>query len=91
MFVGLICPRLPDPGPGMVYHFQLIGLEVKTAEGRVLGTLADIIVTGAHPIYQVRDGVRELLVPASPGVVQDVNLAARTMTVSLPKGLEELQ
>ena len=80
---------LPDPGPGTAYTFQLVGLRVETAEGRVLGVVADVVPTGAHPIYVVR-GARELLVPAAPGVVQSVDLEAGRMVVTLPAGLEEL-
>jgi len=81
--------RLPDPGPGLAYTFQLIGLEVRTVAGRRLGTLEEVISTGANPVYVVR-GEREWLVPAAPGVVQQVDLAARTLTVELPAGLEDL-
>jgi 16S rRNA processing protein RimM len=80
---------LPDPGPDTAYTFQLIGLEVRTVEGRSLGTLADVIATGAHPVYVVQ-GKRELLVPANPEVVRHVDLAAGVITVELPRGLEEL-
>lgn len=80
---------LPDPGPGVVYTFQLIGLRVETEEGRVLGTLEDVVSTGAHPIYVVR-GARELLVPATAEIVKAVDLAAGVVTVALPAGLEEL-
>ena len=48
-----------------------------------------MIATGANPVYVVR-GEREWLVPASPGVVQNVDLAAKTITVELPAGLEDL-
>ena len=81
--------RLPDPGPGLAYTFQLIGLEVRTVEGRRLGTLEEVISTGANPVYVVR-GEREWLVPASPGVVRQMDLTARTLTVELPAGLEDL-
>lgn len=80
--------QLPDAGPGVAYHFQLMGLEVRTTDGRSLGEVADIIVTGAHPVYVIR-GERELLVPGIPEFVRNVDLAARVMTVSLPAGLEE--
>jgi len=80
--------QLPDAGPGVAYHFQLMGLEVRTLEGRVLGSIADIIATGAHPVYVVQ-GVRELLIPGTPAIVQRVDLQARTMTVALPRGLED--
>ena len=81
--------RLPDPGEGVAYTFQLIGLRVETVEGRVLGQLADVISTAAHPVYVVQ-GERELLVPASPGVVRKVSLAEGVIVVELPAGLEEI-
>ena len=81
--------RLPDPGPGVAYTFQLLGLRVETDEGRMLGTLEDIIQTGAHPVYVVR-GERELMIPAAPEVLKRVDLAAGVITVVLPAGLEDL-
>ena len=81
--------RLPDPGPDVAYTFQLIGLAVQTDDGRALGTLTDVIPTGAHPVYVVR-GERELLIPANPEVLRGVDLGAGVITVALPKGLEDL-
>jgi len=80
---------LPDPGPGVAYAFQLVGLRVVESDGRELGTIADVVNTGANPIYVVR-GERELLIPVIPDVVRSVDLAARLVTVTLPPGLEEL-
>jgi len=80
---------LPDPGPGVAYAYQLVGLRVVEADGRELGTIADVVTTGANPIYVVR-GERELLVPVIPDVVKRVDLAGRVVTVALPAGLEEL-
>lgn len=80
---------LPDPGPETAYTFQLVGLEVETEDGRVLGVLEDVVATGAHPIYVVR-GERELLVPATPEVLRRVSLAEGRIVVALPAGLEEL-
>lgn len=81
--------RIPDPGPGVAYTFQLLGATVVTEEGRSLGVLEDIIATGAHPIYVVR-GERELLIPATVQVLKSVDLAAGRITVALPAGLEDL-
>lgn len=80
---------LPDPGPGTAYTFQLIGLRVETEDGRALGTLKDIVPTGAHPVYVVQ-GERELLIPATPEVVRRMDLAAGVIAVALPAGLEEI-
>jgi 16S rRNA processing protein RimM len=81
--------RLPDPGPGVAYTFELIGLRVVTEDGRTLGTLQEVMSTGAHPIYVVR-GERELLIPAVESIVRRVDLKAGVVTVALPAGLEEL-
>lgn len=82
--------RIPDAGPGEAYQFQLIGLEVRTADGRVLGTVADAFPTGANWVYVVR-GERELMIPAHADTILSVDLQARRITVALPAGLEEAQ
>lgn len=81
--------RLPDPGPGTAYAFQLIGLAVETDDGRRLGVLESILPTGAHPVYIVR-GEREWLIPANDQVLRKVDLTAGVITVTLPAGLEDL-
>jgi 16S rRNA processing protein RimM len=81
--------RLPDPGPGVAWTFQLEGCEVRTVEGRVLGTLESVMSSTAHPIYVVR-GEREWMIPAVESVVRSVDLKAGVITVALIPGLEEL-
>jgi len=81
--------RLPDPGPGVSYTFQLIGLRVVTHDGRELGTLEDVLSTGAHPVYIVQ-GARELLIPATAEVVERVDFETGTIVVRLPAGLEDV-
>lgn len=81
--------RLPDPGAGMAWTFQLVGCEVRTEDGRVLGALADVLETGAHPVYVVR-GEREWMLPAVESVVKRVDLEAGVVTVALIPGLEEI-
>jgi 16S rRNA processing protein RimM len=67
---------------------DLIGLEVVTGEGRVLGRLTEVIATGANDVYVVtaEDG-GEALVPAVGHAVLDVDLEAGRMTV-LAEALE---
>lgn len=80
---------LPDPGPGVAYAFQLVGLRVIDADGRELGTLVELMTSAANPVYVVR-GEREWLIPATPEVVKKVDLAGGVITVTLPAGLETL-
>lgn len=83
--------RLPDPGPGVAYTFQLVGLRIVDAAGAAIGTLAGIDTTAAQPLYIIalaKGG--ELLVPGIPPFVTHVDLAAGTITMDLPPGLEDL-
>jgi 16S rRNA processing protein RimM len=76
---------LPD---GTYYHFQILGMCVLTNDGEQLGIVNEIIVTGSNDVYVVhQEGRRDILIPALPDVVLDVNLDTATMLVDLPDGL----
>lgn len=80
--------NLPELPEGEYYHHQLLGLNVVTDEGRELGMLVDIVETGANDVYVVRDASgNEILLPAIPQVILDVELADCEMRVHLLDGL----
>ncbi|MDI6709205.1 MAG: ribosome maturation factor RimM [Bacillota bacterium] len=80
------CP-LPE---GRYYLFEIIGLQVFTADGERLGTVVDVLRTGANDVYVVRgEAGRELLIPALKSVVAEINPDASRMVVDLPEGLRE--
>ncbi|AEJ39422.1 16S rRNA processing protein RimM [Sulfobacillus acidophilus TPY] len=84
---------LPDLPPGEYYWHQLIGLTVvEVGTGRVLGTLAHVLRTGArHDVFEVeRPGKKSLLIPALKDVVKHVSLAEGRMDVALLPGLEDV-
>ena len=56
--------------------------------GQPLGKLTEIIETGANDVYVVTGaGNRELLLPAIPTVILDIDLGIRQMRVHLLEGL----
>src|SRR6266851_1338174 len=78
---------LPPLGEGEFYYFQLVGAEVMLTDGRRLGTIEDIMSTGAHDVWVVRDGAREVLVPVISDVVKAMDLVARRVTIEAVPGL----
>lgn len=82
--------QLPEPDEGEFYWEDLIGLRVRTVDGINLGTLSEIMETGSNDVYVVRDAGRELLLPATEEVVQEIDLEAGTMTVALLDGMLDL-
>lgn len=69
---------------------DLIGLQVLTEEGTSLGSLTEIIPTGANDVYVVTDShKKELLLPAIKECIKKVDIDNRCILVKLMKGMEE--
>ena len=66
------------------YTADLIGISVFTEDGKQLGTLKDVIKTGANDVYSVQsDEYGEVLIPAVKACIIDVDVTAARMTVHL--------
>lgn len=73
---------------GEYYHHQILGLQVVDEDGTLLGTIVEIIETGANDVYVVRrEGRDDVLLPAIDPVVLEVDLEAGMMHVHLLPGL----
>ena len=72
---------------GAYFWHQIIGLRVRTIDGQELGTVTEILQTGSNDVYVVRDGPREVLVPAIRDVVKAIDLSAGEITIELLEGL----
>lgn len=74
---------------GQYYYRQIIGLTAVTTEGRVLGTIKEILSPGANDVWVVdRPGQSDLLLPVIDPVIKKVNLAKGQVVVELMEGLE---
>jgi 16S rRNA processing protein RimM len=80
-------PPLPE---GQHYKYELVGLSVIEDTGAALGELVEILETGANDVYIVRaENGKEILLPAIPPVILEVDMKARVMKVHLMDGLVE--
>lgn len=85
--VMLAAEDVPAAKPGEFYYYEAIGCEVFLTDGSRLGTIEEIFSTGAHDIWVVRDGEREVLVPVIEDVVKAMDFAARRVTIEPIPGL----
>lgn len=71
------------PLPGAYYPHQLEGLDVRDPNGRVLGTLREVLANPANDIWVVRtaDG-RDVMVPAVKEFVRTVDLGAGVIVIA---------
>lgn len=69
------------------YQFQLLGLEVWTTEGELLGRIARILPTGSNDVYEVPSKGGALLIPAIEDVVKSVDLQSGRIVIEAIEGL----
>ena len=76
-------PQLPE---GEYYHHDLIGLQVIDEAQKDIGTITEILKTGANDVYVVRESgaeKEELLIPAIKTVILSVDISNKIMVVRL--------
>lgn len=77
-----------DLQEGEYFIADLLGLEVITDEGKVLGKLEDIFNTGSNDIYVVKDELgKQILLPAISEVIKEINIEDKKIVVHLLEGL----
>lgn len=69
---------------------DLIGIEVYTDTGKLLGKLEDVFPTGSNDVYVVKDELgKQTLLPAIGDVIKNVDVENKKMVVHLIEGLGE--
>ena len=73
---------------GTYYIVDMIGLEVYTDEGELLGILEDIFNTGSNDIYVVKNELgKQILLPSIPDVIKKIDMPNKKVIVHLLPGL----
>ena len=75
---------------GEYYHFQLIGLEVRTSQGALLGNITEVLSGQSNDNYIVHGVKGEILVPAIEDVIKSIDLDNGLMTIEVIDGLLDL-
>lgn len=81
---------LDVPGPDGVRPFQVIGLDVKLAEGGTLGKVVDLEPMPAQPLLVVKGKEREYRIPFVEPIVRDWNAEKGWIEIDPPAGLLEI-
>lgn len=67
---------------------DIIGIEVFTEDGELLGNVIDVFPTGSNDVYVIKDELgKQILLPAIGDVVKNVDIISKKMTVKLIAGL----
>jgi len=70
------------------YYYEIIGAEVVTEEGKVIGKVKEILSPGANDVWVVqRKGKKDALLPYIDSVIKEVDVTAQKIIVEIPEGL----
>jgi len=72
---------------GEFFIADLIGINVIDENNNEIGTLTEVIQTGANDVYVVKKEGKEILLPAIKQCILNTDLKAQKMTVHIMKGL----
>lgn len=79
----IVVPRseAPEPEEGSYYIADILGSGIYTEEGELLGTLSDVR-QAATDIYTLAQGEKEILFPAAKGVITEISVEDKKITVN---------
>lgn len=79
----VVIPRseAPEPEEGRYYVADLLGCDIVTEGGKVLGKLKDVRQASTD-VYTLFDGSRDILFPVADGIVVAVDVENGTITVN---------
>lgn len=73
---------------GEYYLYQLEGLQARTDDGQILGTVSEVLETGANDVYVITSPkYGEILIPVTDETIVKVDVAAGYIIVHLLEGL----
>jgi 16S rRNA processing protein RimM len=80
--------KLAELPPGSYYQHDILGLQVYTLDGRDLGKIVDILVTGSNDVYSIKTPAgSQILIPAIKDVIKQIDLIRHTMHIDPLPGL----
>ncbi|MFH1380277.1 MAG: ribosome maturation factor RimM [bacterium] len=76
-----------DKLPDHTYKIaDIVGSLVKTVDNKQIGTVVDVLSTGAYDLYQVKGEQGEILIPAAKNLVRSFDEKNKELVVDLPEG-----
>ncbi|MFB4184713.1 MULTISPECIES: ribosome maturation factor RimM [Bacillus amyloliquefaciens group] len=70
------------------YFHEIIGCEVVSEDGELIGTVKEILTPGANDVWVVaRKGKKDALIPYIASVVKDININEKKIKIHVMEGL----
>ncbi len=81
--------KLGDLDEGEFYFHEIVGCEVKTIDGNVIGKVTEVLTPGANDVWVVKNGSKEVYIPYIGDVVKSVDPIEKQIIIEPMEGLLE--
>ena len=81
---------LPKLTGNKFYYHEVIGFTIEDVNFGKVGIISGINDSTAQPLFEVKNGSTELLIPMIDAFIKKVDRANKTITVETPEGLIEM-
>lgn len=81
---------LPKLEGNKFYFHEVIGFDIHDKRLGVIGQIVSVNDTTAQPLFEVKNGDRELLIPMIDKFLVAIDRPAKTVRMDLPEGLVEM-
>lgn len=75
------------PPKGSYFIHDIIGMDVRTESGEVVGAVKEVLQLPANDVWVVMKGEKEILIPAIKQVIKSVDLKRRAIVIHAIEGL----
>ncbi len=75
---------------GEIASFTFVGFELYNAQKQLIGIIEEIIPYPNNPVYRLKVGREEVLIPANADLVSDIDQEGKKIFMNLPDGLVDL-
>lgn len=81
--------QLTPLGENEFYYHEIIGCEVFTESGELIGQVKEILSPGANDVWVVKTKDKDVLLPYIEEVVKEINIENRSIVIHVMDGLIE--
>jgi 16S rRNA processing protein RimM len=81
---------VPPLAEGELFYHQLLGMQVWTREGRLLGEIVEVYELRPADLLEVHGPAGEVLIPFVSHIVVETDVQKRRMVIDPPEGLLDL-
>jgi 16S rRNA processing protein RimM len=88
--VFLASDALPAPEEKKFFSHEVLGFDVIDVNHGRIGSIAEILDLPMQQVFRILNDKKEILIPAVPDIIQEINRETKTVKINAPEGLIDL-